>query len=40
MKYYLSSLGNLASALDEIEKMHLEKLNVQFLNQQDYFSEI
>ena len=40
MKYYLSSLGNLASALDETEKMHLEKLNVQFLNQHDYFLEI
>ena len=38
MKYFLTSLGQLASTLDEIEKMQVEKLTFQFLNQHSYFS--
>ena len=37
MKYYLSNLGSLASTLYDVEKMHVEKLTLQFLNQHDYF---
>ena len=33
----LSSLGSFASTLDDVEKMRLEKLTLQFLNQHDYF---
>ena len=40
MKYYLSSLGSLASTLDDIKKMYVEKLTLQFLNQHDYFFQI
>ena len=41
MKYYLLSLGSLASTpFDEVEKMHLKKLTLQFLNQLDYFLQI
>ena len=39
MKYYLSSLGSLPSTLNDVEKMHVEKLTLQFLNQHDYFSQ-
>ena len=35
MKYYLLSLGILASTLDDVEK-----LTLQFLNQHDYFLQI
>ena len=38
MKSFLTSLGQLASTLDEIEKMQVEKLTFQFLNQHSYFS--
>ena len=37
MKYYLSSLGSLPSTLNDVEKMHVEKLTLQFLNHHDYF---
>ena len=40
MKYYLSSLGSLARTLVDLEKMRVEKLTLQFLNQHDYFSQI
>ena len=40
MKYYLSSLGSLARTLVNLEKMRVEKLTLQFLNQHDYFSQI
>ena len=36
----LSSLGSFASTLDDVEKMRLEKLTLQFLNQHDYFWRI
>ena len=39
MKYHFSSLGSLASTLDNLEKMRVEKLTLQFLNQYDYFSK-
>ena len=37
IRYYLSSLGSLASTLDHAEKMRVKKLTSQFLNQHDYF---
>ena len=40
MKYYLSSLGSLANTLNDIEKICVKKLTLQFLNQHDYFSQI
>ena len=40
MKYYLSSLGSLASTLNDVEKICVKKLTLQFLNQHDYFSQI
>ena len=40
MKYYLSTLGSLATTLDDIEKMRMEKLTLHFLNQHHYFSQI
>ena len=40
MKYCLSSLGSFASTLDDVEKMRIEKLTLQFLNQHGYFSQI
>ena len=38
MKYFLTSLGQLAGTLDEIEKMRVGKLTLQFLNQHSYFT--
>ena len=38
MKYFLTSLGLLAGTLDEIEKMRVGKLTLQFLNQHSYFT--
>ena len=38
MKYFLTSLGQLASTLDEVEKAQVETLTLQFLNQHSYFS--
>ena len=38
IKYFLTSLGQLASTLDEVEKMQVEKLTYQFLDQHSYFS--
>ena len=38
MRYFLTSLGQLASTLDEIEKTRVEKLTLQFLNRHSYFS--
>ena len=38
MKYFLTSLGQLAGTLDEIEKMRVGKLILQFLNQHSYFT--
>ena len=32
MKYFLTSLGQLASTLDKVEKARVEKLTLQFLN--------
>ena len=40
MKYYLSSLGSPDSTLDDVEKMCVQKLAFQFLNQHHYFSQI
>ena len=40
MKYFLTSLGQLASTLDKVEKAQVEKLTVQFLNQHSYFSRV
>ena len=40
MKYFLTSLGQLAGTLNEIEKMRVEKLTVQFFNQHSYFSRM
>ena len=37
MKYFLTSLGQLASTMDEIEKTKVEKLTLQFLNHYEYF---
>ena len=39
IKYYRSSLGSLASNFNKVEKMCVEKLTLQFLNQHDYFSQ-
>ena len=39
MKYFMTSLGKLASTLDEVEKTRIEKLTFQFLNQHSYFSQ-
>ena len=39
MKYFLTSLGQLASTMDEVEKTKVEKLTLQFLNQHEYFSQ-
>ena len=39
MKYYLSRLGSLASTVDDVEKMRVEKLTIQFLNQHDCLSQ-
>ena len=40
MKYFLTSSGQLASTLDDVEKKRVEKLTIQFLKQQSYFSQI
>ena len=40
MKYFLTSLGQLASTLDEVEKKRVEKLTIQFLKQHSYFSQV
>ena len=32
MKHFLTSLGKLASTLDDVEKAQVEKLTLQFLN--------
>ena len=40
MKYYLSSSGSFASTLDDVKKMRIKKLTLQFLNQHDYFLHI
>ena len=37
MKYFLTSLGKLASTLDEVEKALVKKLTLQFLIQHSYF---
>ena len=34
MKYFLTSLGQIARTLDEVEKAQFEKLILQFLNRQ------
>ena len=39
MKYFLNSLGQLASTLDVVEKKCVEKLTLQYLNQHSYFSQ-
>ena len=41
IKYFLRLnffLGKIASTLDDVEKVQVEKLTLQFLNQQSYFS--
>ena len=38
MKYHLLCFGSLASTLHNVEKISMEKLTLQFLNQHDYFS--
>ena len=40
MKYCPSSLGKLASPIDDLEKMRIEELTRQLLNQHNYFSQI
>ena len=40
MKYYLLSLGSRDSTLGDVEKMHVKKLTLQFLNQHDFFLRI
>ena len=40
MKYFLTSLGQLASTLDDVEKKGVEKLTIQFWKQHSYFSQI
>ena len=40
MKYFLTSLGQLASTLDDVEKKGVEKLTTQFWKQHSYFSQI
>ena len=39
MQYFLTSLGQLAITMDEVEKTKVEKLTIQFLNQHEYFSQ-
>lgn len=38
MKYFLTSLGQLMSAMDVVEKTKVEKLTFQLLNQHEYFT--
>ena len=40
IKYYLSRLGSPVHSLDDVEKLRVEKVILQFLNQHDHFSEI
>ena len=40
VKYFLTSLGKLASSLDKTEKKNVEKTTVQFLSYHPYFSEV
>ena len=40
MKYFFTTLGQLASTLDEVEKARVQKLTIQFLNQHSYFSRV
>ena len=40
MKYFLTSLGRLATTLDPIEKERVGKLTVRFLTTHDYFSKV
>ena len=40
MKYFLTSLGQLASTLDDVEKKGIEKLTIQFWKQRSNFSQI
>ena len=40
MKYYLASLVQLSSTLDENEKKNVEKTTLQLLNEHDHFSKI
>ena len=40
MKYFLTSLGKLASALDATEKKRVKKLTIQILNAHDHFSGV
>ena len=41
MKYYLLSLAQLSSTLDEnVKKKNIEETTLQFLSQHDYFSKI
>lgn len=39
MKYFLTSLGQLMSAMDVVEKTKVEKLTFQLLNQHEYFTK-
>ena len=39
MKYFLTSLGQLAKTLDDVENKRVEKLTLQFLKQHSYFSQ-
>ena len=41
IQYFLTSLGQLASTLDDVEKKkRVEKLTIQFLKKHSYFSQI
>ena len=40
MKYYLVSLVQLSSTLDENGKKNVEETTLQFLSQHDYFSKL
>ena len=40
IKYYLSRLGSPVHSVDDVEKLRVEKVILQFLNQHDHFSEI
>ena len=37
MKYFLTSLGQIARTSDKVEKVQVEKLILQFLNRHSYF---
>ena len=40
MKYFLTSLGQLASTLGDVENKGIEKRTIQFWKQRSYFSQI